>query len=222
MLYSFLPILWTCSLQLRAEEPQLEATNSTTTDVIQGKQQVFFWLFIYSTEGILLLWLLLMLIKFLSWPVMNSMQCWFKIRVEESSPNRNPHRSGFFDRVVVNKTAKPGAIDIAAKTVCHHPLPFPQPPVTNLFFSCLLGYTWYYDRNSSRSWRMRWDIASCKGQEAKEEAVCWAIVVNGTEQQMLKHVLHQCEHCCVWCPTGTACTVCSRWAAGEFHCWVLR
>lgn len=44
---------------------------------------------------------------------------------------------------------------------------------------------------------MRWDTASCKGQEAKEEAVCWAIVVNGTKQQVLKHVLHQCKHCCV-------------------------
>lgn len=59
-------------------------------------------------------------------------------RVKESSPNRNPHRSGFFDRVVVNKTATPGTIDIAAKTVRHHPLPFPQHPVTNLFFPVCL------------------------------------------------------------------------------------
>lgn len=59
-------------------------------------------------------------------------------RVKEFSPNRNPHRSGFFDRVVVNKTATPGTIDIAAKTVRHHPLPFPQHPVTNLFFPVCL------------------------------------------------------------------------------------
>lgn len=58
-----------------------------------------------------------------------SQQC-----VGKTSPNMNPHGSGFLDREVVNKIAMPGTVYIAAKTANHHPSPFPWHLITNLLF----------------------------------------------------------------------------------------
>lgn len=142
MLYSFLLILWTCSLQLRAEEPQLEATNIQQLILLKVNSKDFSVVYLfYRGYSATLVAADADKISVMACDEQHAVLVQDKSqqRVEESSSHSNPHRSGFFDRVVVNKTATPGTNDIAAKTVRHHPLPFPQHPVTNLFFPVYLA-----------------------------------------------------------------------------------
>jgi len=85
--------------------------------------------FFFPMKNTLLLWLLLMLIQFLSWLVMYVLgQDKSQQHVGKPSLNMNPHCSEFLDGEVVNEIAVPGTVYIAAKAADHHHV-LPSPSI---------------------------------------------------------------------------------------------